>query len=645
MFTNPFLNIKKEFEFSAESQVVFVSDMFVTDYVGGAELTTQALIDSCPFRVDKIHSKDVTLETLKNGHEKYWIFGNFSQLDHELIPTIVANMNYSVLEYDYKFCRYRSPEKHEFIENSSCNCQEDNHGKLISTLYHGSKSLWFMSERQHSRYVNRFPTLANHECTVLSSVFDDNFFAFVKALRDKHVNTNRSGWIVLGSNSWIKGADAAKNWCEKNSKNFEILWGEPYDKVLEKLATAEGFVYLPTGGDTCPRMVIEAKLLGCKLELNDNVEHAEEIWFNTEDLFDTEAYLYASRERFWSAIKSSMEWRPSISGYTTTKNCIEQGYPWRQCIASMLGFCDEVVVVDGGSVDGTWSELQEWANKLSSAGDSRLKIYQVPRDWEDHRFAVYDGLQKSEARARCTSDFLWQQDADEVVHELDYEKVTNLCRNFPREAVLVSLPVIEYWGSAKKVRCDINPWKWRLSKNIPEITHGIPGALRKTDDEGRLYASLGTDGCDYIFKDSLELVPHATFYTENIHNARMHALSGNPDAHKAYQDWFCNVVDQLPGVHHYSWFNIERKINTYKNYWQKHWESLFDIKQEDTAENNKFFNKPWSEVTDDEIKSMAVKLRDELGGWIFHSRVDFSKPTPHLTIHRDQPKIMVENED
>ena len=125
----------------------------------------------------------------------------------------------------------------------------------------------------------------------------------------------------------------------------------------------------------------------------------------------------------------------------------------------------------------------------------------------------------------------------------------------------------------------------------------------------------------------------------------MHALSGNPDAHKAYQDWFCNVVDQLPGVHHYSWFNIERKINTYKNYWQKHWESLFDIKQEDTAENNKFFNKPWSEVTDDEIKSMAVKLRDELGGWIFHSRVDFSKPTPHLTIHRDQPKIMVENED
>ena len=37
-------------------------------------------------------------------------------MDYKLIPTIVANMKYSILEYDYKFCRYRSPEKHLEIE-------------------------------------------------------------------------------------------------------------------------------------------------------------------------------------------------------------------------------------------------------------------------------------------------------------------------------------------------------------------------------------------------------------------------------------------------------------------------------------------------------------------------------------------------
>ena len=32
-----------------EVKVVFVSDMFADDYTGGAELTFQGLVDSCPF--------------------------------------------------------------------------------------------------------------------------------------------------------------------------------------------------------------------------------------------------------------------------------------------------------------------------------------------------------------------------------------------------------------------------------------------------------------------------------------------------------------------------------------------------------------------------------------------------------------------
>ena len=64
-----------------DCDVVFVADMFAEDYAGGAELTTQALIDSSPFTIFKLHSKDVNQTLLEQGHRKHWIFGNFSLYD------------------------------------------------------------------------------------------------------------------------------------------------------------------------------------------------------------------------------------------------------------------------------------------------------------------------------------------------------------------------------------------------------------------------------------------------------------------------------------------------------------------------------------------------------------------------------------
>ncbi len=617
--------------------VVFVNDFFASDLIGGAELTSQALIDSSPFNIKKIRSHEITDEHISNFRNSHWIFGNFANINLETLNLFSNNMKYSVIEYDYKFCVYRSTEKHLNETSEECNCHTQDHGLLIQNFYSRAESLWYMSENQLEFHLERLPLIDRNKCNVLSSVFDESFFAKIKEIRSSKVD--KKGWVVLGSDSWIKGKNNAIEYCEENNLEYEVIWNLPYEKMLEKLHASEGLVYLPNGKDTCPRLVIEAKLLGCKLKINDYVQHKDESWFNTEDMLEIESYLYAARELFWNSIKSILNWKPTISSYTTTKDCIDQNYPWRQCIKSMLGFSDQVVVVDGGSTDGTWEELKDW-----SLEESKLTIAQVKRDWNDSRHAVFDGQQKAEARSRCTGDFLWQQDADEVVHESDYKKILDICKNFPRMCSLIALPVIEYWGSEEKVRCDINPWKWRLSKNDKNISHGIPGSHRMLDEEGKIYAKTGTDGCDYIYLDSLEPVPFASFYTEPVHKARMLALSGDKNALFAYQSWFNQVINQLPGVHHYSWIDMERKIRSYKNFWQTFWESLYNIKQEDTVENNKFFDKKWSDVSDEDIKMMSEKLSKEMGGWIFHKKVDFSKKVPHIKVKQSQPKVMLNNE-
>jgi hypothetical protein len=617
-----------------ESDVVFVSDLFVDEYTGGAELSTEALFKTSPFKVHKLKSNLMTKELIQQGVNKTWIFFNFTGMDLNLIPFIVSNLYYFIVEYDYKFCRYRSIELHKIKENKECNCHDEDYGKFISAFFVGSEKIFWMSDQQKNRYQERFPFLADEKSIRLTSIFNIKDLEHIENLqKSRKENGHNKKWAIIGSNSWIKGIEQSKKLLEKENKEYDILSGLAYGDLLRNLSEYQGLCFQPLGGDTCPRIVIEAKLLGLELLVNENVQHSTEEWFSFER-DKIEQYLLNGHNRFWNEIDRHLNREIKLSGYTTIKNVISSDYPWRQSIESMLGFCDEVVVLDGGSDDGSYEEILNWQKE-----ESKLIVKQIKRDWNDPKFALFDGANKALSRTLCTGEWCWQQDVDEIVHEEDYQKIKPLIRQMPKSVQLLCLPVVEYWGNNEKIRVDVNPWKWRLSKNDTHITHGVPAQHRRYDEKGRLF-SIGSDGCDYVHNDNYQPIPNINFYTSDIHQIRLQAMQGNKDSLHAYENFINQAANQLPCIYHYSWFDIKRKIYTYKNYWSKHWTSLFNKETKDIPENNMFFNKKWSEVSDEEISNLAEEMKEKLGGWIFHSRVDFSKPTPWIKLKRSEPEII-----
>ncbi len=280
-----------------------------------------------------------------------------------------------------------------------------------------------------------------------------------------------------------------------------------------------------------------------------------------------------------------------ISGYTTTYNSMD--YPFEACIKSMLGFCEEVVVVDGVSNDGTWEILEKMAEE-----DPRLKIYQNEFDWTEPGM---DGLQKAFARALCENEFLWQQDADELVHEDDYEKIKMITKRFPSNADILDLPVVELWGPRGEVTGRRHAWKWRISRNKPEITHGINAQARLTDETtGKVYSRKGmSDGCEYVNTMNYEFLPHVGFYTPQIEQARV-------SAPEQYAETINKAFNQLPSVYHYSWFDIPRKIQQLKKggVWDKMWSLLY---KQETQERF-----PGIE-TEEQVLELANKLYQQGG--------------------------------
>jgi len=280
------------------AEYMFVSDLFKDQYQGGAELSLQAIIDSCPTAYLRANSNAVSNELIERHKDKKWIFGNIASIDLNLLPKFTENnIEYSFVEFDYKFCKHRNPLLYSFVEPEECSYPETEKGKVFSDFILNSKSTFFMSEKQRDIYLDCLPDIRDANTSILSSVFDDAFFDKIDALSSTN-NGKQDKWVVLGSNSWVKGAVASEKWCSQNKVDYEVLFDLPYPQFLEKLNQSTGICFKPSGYDTCPRFVIEAKLLGCEHELNENIQHLDEDWFRTEDINNTVAYL-KSRKQFF----------------------------------------------------------------------------------------------------------------------------------------------------------------------------------------------------------------------------------------------------------------------------------------------------------------------------------------------------------
>lgn len=310
---NQFNNLPMEFIVPEPTQVVFVSDLFSTDYEGGAELTSEALLTSntSPDKHFRVHSPSLTVDMLVKNKDKTWIIANFTQCDISVLMFLpTSGIKYYIVEYDYKYCVYRSEVMHRLQEKSECGCYKGKHGKIIELLHSNAQKVFWMSEAQKNHFHSRLPSLkeeSNEQAprnVVLGSVFKDEDLDFLVevAAKEKLVKKPIEIWAIQNSPNWIKGSNETTAWCKSQDKIYRLLGGMPYKEFTKALSTCYGLAFRPLDKDTCPRIVIEAKIMGLELALNDNVQHKDEAWFSKtpEEIV---AHLKTRAEFFWSQIE------------------------------------------------------------------------------------------------------------------------------------------------------------------------------------------------------------------------------------------------------------------------------------------------------------------------------------------------------
>lgn len=118
---------------------------------------------------------------------------------------------------------------------------------------------------------------------------------------------------------------------------------------------------------------------------------------------------------------------PGLSGYTVTRNAIRLDYPFVECIRSMLPVCNEVVVCDCDSDDGTLERL-----RLLAKAEPKIRVIQWPftnpvadETWFD-RWLNF-------TREHLSFDMQLQLDADEILDPSSYAEIrASVSRNQAR---------------------------------------------------------------------------------------------------------------------------------------------------------------------------------------------------------------------
>lgn len=281
------------------SDLVFISDFFSEQIQGGAEIYDSVLIGELEKRgvkVCKFQSSEFTLKHFQL-YEKMgfnFIISNFTNLQEGIKKVIQLYSNrYSILEHDHKYLKNRNPAvfnnfiappdmitNREFYKNAkNVFCQSIKHAEVLS------KNLG----------VNN---VINLGCSLWSK-------EQLEKIRNQVINKNNKSMIINDPNP-VKGTQLAIQVCAKKKIEYDLVQKASYEDYLKNLALYDRFIFFPQTLESFCRVVVEARMLECKLSTNNLNGCTYEPWFAQYKGTELIDFVDGERDKIVETIKDKV---------------------------------------------------------------------------------------------------------------------------------------------------------------------------------------------------------------------------------------------------------------------------------------------------------------------------------------------------
>lgn len=329
-------------------RIIFISDFFSAHVLGGAEINDDELISmlgSTDFNTIKKQSHLITLDFIKKNKNSFFIISNFTNLSYKC-KKYLRNLNYIIYEHDHKYLRTRNPLNYKdfkatdkdilnyhFYKNAKAIlCQSSFHKGIIE------KNLGF----------NNIISLGGNLWSLSS----------LEKMREISLKDKKNCHSILLSPNDHKNTKETIRYCNTKGLLFELISDNNYFNFLEKIGSNKKLVFFPKTPETLSRIVVEARMMGCSVILNNNIGASKEDWFHLKgnDLID---YMIQKRTDIFETVLKliGQEYkiieRPAVSILTTFHKGEEFLNNFMDNITNQSFFNScELLIADAASPDG-----------------------------------------------------------------------------------------------------------------------------------------------------------------------------------------------------------------------------------------------------------------------------------------------------
>jgi hypothetical protein len=243
---------------------ILISDFTIKEAPhGGSEWVNQVLIDK--FNLEFQYSQQVT----SFESDALYIISNVSLMRPDLVSQI-SNLNYIIIENDYKICHSRHPWR---WPDSIIPLNE----RINYDMYANAKAV-FVQTNDHQRVYKINDVKANF-INLHSSIWAESDLELLeKTLNETTEKNGKYG--IYATDNWIKNTQGSVKYCEDNKLESELIYNqERREDFISKLAQCSHLVFFPLARETFCRLVVEAKCLGLNVITTKNYGASLEGYF------------------------------------------------------------------------------------------------------------------------------------------------------------------------------------------------------------------------------------------------------------------------------------------------------------------------------------------------------------------------------